>query len=217
MYELRAQKSVKCKRLCQSFNKKILSSFVIYFDPTVCSVCVRFSVQMTARRICIFTVRWSKGWIKDVTDIQKWNKTASKPHAVIIGIFKIESYIIITQSNETRPHPYRSVSVVAWRWRPRHHSKKERQNKTFYNFCLDGKIHCRAAIGFSKSTNCSAPRVSSISSRRDGLDPNLLNPPLEEEGPPLSLNSCRSNLINAVYFTFAENRDIFSVFKYFVH
>jgi hypothetical protein len=29
-------------------------------------------------------------------------------------------------------------------------------------------------------------RVSSISSRGDGLNPNLLYPPLEEEGPPIS-------------------------------
>jgi hypothetical protein len=39
-----------------------------------------------------------------------------------------------------------------------------------------------------KKSTFSGARVSSISSiscRGDGLDPNLLYPPLEEEGPPL--------------------------------
>jgi hypothetical protein len=53
-------------------------------------------------------------------------------------------------------------------------------------------------------------RVSSISSRGDGLDPNLLYPPLEEEaskrrkGLLYFLNSHICCLINAVNFTFAE-------------
>jgi hypothetical protein len=41
---------------------------------------------------------------------------------------------------------------------------------------------------FDPETDPSAARVSSISSissRGDGLDPNLLYPTLEEEGPPL--------------------------------
>jgi hypothetical protein len=50
----------------------------------------------------------------------------------------------------------------------------------------------------------SGASVSSISSRGEALDPNLLYPPLEEEGPPLFLNSHRSYFINDVNFTFAE-------------
>jgi hypothetical protein len=45
-----------------------------------------------------------------------------------------------------------------------------------------------ACLGQLLKSICSGARVSSISSissRGDGLDPNLLYPPLEEEGPPL--------------------------------
>jgi hypothetical protein len=48
--------------------------------------------------------------------------------------------------------------------------------------------------------------VSSISSRGDALYPNLLYPPLEEEGPPLFPHSY---LINTVIFTFAETGHFF--------
>jgi hypothetical protein len=38
---------------------------------------------------------------------------------------------------------------------------------------------------FAQKDICSGARVSSISSRGEGLDPNLLYSPLEEKGPPL--------------------------------
>jgi hypothetical protein len=47
-------------------------------------------------------------------------------------------------------------------------------------------------------------RVSSISSRGDVLNPNLLYPPLEEKGLLYFRHSHKSYLINAVNFTFAE-------------
>jgi hypothetical protein len=74
-----------------------------------------------------------------------------------------------------------------------------------------------SVLVFSGARVSSIFSISSISSRGDGLNPNLLYPPLEEDRGDLgwasSISSIltRSYLINSVNFTFAETRHIFQL------
>jgi hypothetical protein len=56
-------------------------------------------------------------------------------------------------------------------------SKKDKGNTQLINLCPLDKIHANICYAVVPE--------SPISSRGDGLDQNLLYPPLEEEGPPL--------------------------------